>query len=55
MDTVQAFIQAQPKVEVHTYNAHHGFNCNHRDAYQEASAKLALTRTLAFFEKHLAA
>ena len=55
MDTVQAFIQAQPTVEVHTYDAHHGFNCNHRDAYQEASAKLALTRTLAFFEKHLAA
>lgn len=55
MDTVQAFIQAQPKVEVHTYNAHHGFNCNHRDAYQEASAKLALTRTLAFLEKHLGA
>jgi carboxymethylenebutenolidase len=42
-------------VEVHTYDAHHGFNCNHRDAYQEASAKLALTRTLAFFEKHLVA
>ena len=55
MDTVQAFIQAQPTVEVHTYDAHHGFNCNHRDAYQEASAKLALTRTLAFFEKHLVA
>jgi carboxymethylenebutenolidase len=55
MDTVQAFIQAQPTVEVHTYDAHHGFNCNHREAYQEASAKLALTRTLAFFEKHLAA
>lgn len=53
LETVQAFMRAQPQVAVHTYDAHHGFNCNHRGAYQEASAKLALSRTLAFFAKHL--
>jgi carboxymethylenebutenolidase len=53
LDTVEKFKQAHPDVEVHTYPADHGFNCDHRGAYQEASAKLALTRTLAFFAKHL--
>jgi carboxymethylenebutenolidase len=53
LDSVETFKQAHPEVEVHTYPADHGFNCNHRGAYQEASAKLALTRTLAFFAKHL--
>lgn len=54
MNTVEDFKQAQPKVEVQLYDADHGFNCDHRGAYQEASAKLARERTLAFFAKHLA-
>ena len=54
MDTVEAFQKAQPGVEVHVYAADHGFNCNHRGAWHEPSAKLALERTLAFFAKHLA-
>ena len=53
LDTVEKFKHAHPEVEVHMYPADHGFNCDHRGAYQEASAKLALTRTLAFFSKHL--
>lgn len=53
MDTVDAFKKAHPEVEVHVYAAHHGFNCNHRGSYDEASAKLARERTLAFFERTL--
>jgi len=53
LDTVTKFQHAHPEVELHLYPAHHGFNCDHRGAYHEASAKLALERTLAFFAKHL--
>jgi len=53
MDSIEAFKKAHPEAEVHVYPAHHGFNCNHRGAYDEASAKLARERTLAFFEKNL--
>jgi carboxymethylenebutenolidase len=50
---VEKFKHAHPEVEVHVYPADHGFNCDHRGAYQEESAKMALHRTLAFFAKHL--
>lgn len=53
MDTVRAFIQAHPEVEVHTYAAHHGFNCDQRGAWHAPSAQLARERTLAFFARHL--
>jgi carboxymethylenebutenolidase len=53
LETVDKFKHAHPEVEVHLYPADHGFNCDHRGAYQEASAKLALLRTLAFFAKHV--
>lgn len=53
MDGVEAFKQAHPEVEVHIYPAHHGFNCDHRGAWDEAAAKLARERTLAFFGQHL--
>ena len=53
MDTVRAFEQAHPEVEVHVYSANHGFNCDQRGSYDEAAAKLAKQRTLAFFGKHL--
>ena len=54
LDTVDAFKLAQPEVQVHIYEANHGFNCDQRGSYNEAAAKLALERTLAFFAKHLA-
>lgn len=44
---------AKPDVPVYTYQADHGFNCNHRASYDEAAALLALERTLAFFAAHL--
>ena len=33
--------------------ANHGFNCDARSSYHEASAKDALAKTLAFFGEHL--
>lgn len=53
MDTVEVFKKAQPDVTVHVYAANHGFNCDQRGSYNEAAAKLARERTLAFFAKHL--
>ncbi len=53
MDTVEAFKAAQPGVEVHSYDAHHGFNCDQRGASHPPSAALARERTLAFFAQHL--
>jgi len=54
LDTVQAFAQAHPEVAVHTYAAHHGFNCDQRGAWHAPSAQLARERTLAFFAQHIA-
>lgn len=53
LDGVEAFKKAHPEVEVHLYPAHHGFNCDHRAAWDAAAAQLARERTLAFFAKHL--
>ncbi|MFM7026506.1 MAG: dienelactone hydrolase family protein [Limnohabitans sp.] len=53
LDTVQSFAKAHPGVEVHTYAAHHGFNCDQRGAWHAPSAQMARERTLAFLAKHL--
>jgi len=53
LGTVEAFKLAHPEVQVHIYEANHGFNCDQRGSYNEAAAKLALERTHAFFAKHL--
>lgn len=53
LESVEAFKRAHPDVEVHIYHANHGFNCDQRASYDEASAKLARERTLAFFGEHL--
>lgn len=34
-------------------DADHGFNCDERDSYHESSAKDALTRTIAWFDKYV--
>ncbi len=52
---VEAFRKAHPEVEVHVYAANHGFNCDQRGSWNEPAAKLARERSLAFFDKHLAA
>jgi carboxymethylenebutenolidase len=53
MDTVEVFKKAQPGVTVHVYAANHGFNCDQRGSYNEAAAKLARERSLAFFAQHI--
>lgn len=53
LESVEAFKLAQPKVEVHIYEADHGFNCDQRGSYNEAAAALAGERTLAFFKQHI--
>lgn len=53
LDTVEAFKKTHPEVEVHTYAAHHGFNCDQRGAWHAPSAQQARERTLAFFAKHV--
>jgi len=50
---VREFATLHPNVQVCTYPAEHGFNCDQRDSYDAPSAALAWTRTLEFFRKHL--
>lgn len=40
-------------VNINIYRADHGFNCDARDSYDQASAQLALQRTLAFLDAHI--
>ena len=54
LEGVRAFAKAHPEVAVHVYAANHGFNCDQRGSFNEAAAKLARERTLAFFADKLA-
>lgn len=54
MEGIDAFKKAHPGVAVHVYPANHGFNCDQRASYNEAAAKLARERTLAFLADKLA-
>jgi carboxymethylenebutenolidase len=54
-EMVEKHRQMQPQMELFTYPADHAFNRDVGDHYDEASAKLALQRTMAFFDKYLAA
>jgi carboxymethylenebutenolidase len=53
LDGVDALRKAHPEVQVHLYPAHHGFNCDHRAAYNAEAALQARERTLAFLAEHL--
>ncbi|HET6552739.1 MAG TPA: dienelactone hydrolase family protein [Dyella sp.] len=53
-EMVEKHRQMLPQMDVFTYPADHAFNRDVGAQYDEASAKLAYSRTLAFFEKHLA-
>lgn len=53
MDSVETFKKVHPEVQVYTYAAHHGFNCNQRGSWHAPSAQLASERSLAFFAQHL--
>ncbi|WP_243039904.1 dienelactone hydrolase family protein [Dyella sedimenti] len=53
-DVVEKHRQMLPQMDVYTYPADHAFNRDVGPQYDEASARLACQRTLAFFDKHLA-
>ena len=54
MDKIEKIKAARPEVTVYTYEgAGHGFNCDERGSYHEASAKLARQRTLDFLAKNI--
>ena len=53
LSDVEQIRAAHPDAAVHIYDAGHGFNCDHRGSYDEASAKLAGRRTIEFFDTHL--
>jgi len=53
-DIIKQICAGRPGAESWVYpDAGHGFNCDDRPEFHEASAKLALERTLAFFSRHL--
>ena len=54
-EMVEKHRQMLPQMDVFTYPADHAFNRDVGDHYDEASAKLALQRTMAFFDTYLAA
>lgn len=53
LSDVDQIAKAHPDAVVHIYDADHGFNCDHRGSYNEASARLARERTMAFFAANL--
>lgn len=53
LDGVQAFGRAHPEVQIHVYDADHGFNCDQRGSYDEAAALAARERTLVFLAQHV--
>jgi carboxymethylenebutenolidase len=52
---VDKIAEAHREVEVFRYEADHGFNCDARASYNEASAKVARERSLEFLKKYLVA
>ena len=53
LDKAKAVAAKHPEATTHFYPAGHGFNCDQRGSYHEASAQQARARTLEFFRKHL--
>jgi carboxymethylenebutenolidase len=54
LEQAKAIAQAHPGITAHFYaGAGHGFNCDMRGSYNAEAAKLARSRTLEFFRKHL--
>ena len=53
MSDVAQIDAALPDVTVYSYNADHGFNCDHRESFNAEAAAQAKERSLAFFAEHL--
>jgi carboxymethylenebutenolidase len=50
---VKQLAAAHPEAQVFLYAADHGFNCDQRKSYDDAAAKHARERTLAFLRQHV--
>ena len=46
--------EAFAQYPLYTYDADHGFNCDHRSSFDENAAAVAKDRSLKFFAEHLA-
>ena len=44
--------EAHPEVEIHWYDADHGFNCDARASFNPGAARTARERSLAFLRDH---
>ena len=53
MSDVAQIDAALPDVTVYSYNADHGFNCDHRESFNAEAAAQAKERSLSFFAEHL--
>jgi carboxymethylenebutenolidase len=52
-EAVEKVHAAHPEVEIHWYDAGHGFNCNARASFNQVAARQARERSLNFLTKHL--
>lgn len=52
-EDIEKIRAAHPDSAIFVYPAGHGFNCDARDSFDEASASLARSRTLEFFARRL--
>ena len=50
MSDVETIKSKQPSVDVYTYNAGHGFQCDERDSFAAETAQIAWGRTLRFID-----
>ena len=53
LSDVEKIRATYPEITVHIYSANHGFNCDDRSAFDQASADLAKGRTRAFLSERL--
>ena len=53
MTDVEKIRSAQPNVQLFSYDADHGFNCDHRASFNQVAANQALERSLEFFAEHV--
>jgi carboxymethylenebutenolidase len=53
-EQVKAAFAGNPNIEIYVYpGAGHGFHCDERGSFHEASAKTAWQRAMDFLKKHL--
>jgi len=53
VEGIRKLAAAHPSMEVHFYDADHGFNCDQRGSYDASAARTARERTLAFLREHV--